>query len=715
MTPVPDTPRPPRAAILLAGATIVAAAVAAYHGSFGGPFIFDDLPSIPDNPTIRRLGDLGAVLSPPPGGYTVSGRPVLNLSLAINYALGGTNPWGYHALNLLIHALAGLTLFGIARRTLRLDPSTSLWLGLAIALIWTVHPLQTESVTYVIQRAESLMGLFYLLTLYCFIRYSEPGSRGPWPWLSVGACLLGAATKEVMVSAPVIVLLYDRTFVSGSFREGFMRRRPYYAALSLSWVLLGWLVLASGSRGTTAGVNVGMDPFGYWLTQFPAITHYLRLVFWPAPLVLDYGTSLVPAGAAWPQVAVVSMLALGTLWLLARRPGPEPGRAAAGFALAWFFAILLPTSVVPVVTQVQAEHRMYLALAPVVALLVAGGTAFLGRGFGSARARWIAIPACLAAAAALAVATSRRNEDYRSPLSLWQSTASQGPGNARAQYNLGLALASAEHPDEAIAAYREALRLLPGYTEARNNLGIALTQAGRWPEAIPEYEEAARLDPASGRTRYNLGNALLHIGRLDEAIAAFEEARRLSPGNPSIEYNLGLALTKAARAPEAAAAYRRALALKPDFPDALYGLGRTLAAMGDWAGALPLYEDAARRGLAGSGVPYNRAQALLQLGRVAEAEASYAEALALRPDFPEAESELAFALSREGRIPEAVAHYAAAIRLQPDDPRLHNDLGCTLAQAGRFDEARREFEAALRLAPDDPATRANLARLPAPH
>src|ERR1022692_1539631 len=200
---------------------VVAAGLLAYHNSFTGPFIFDDFYSIEDNPTIHHLWPIWQTLSPPRiGAPTVEGRPLVNLSLAINYALGGYRLWGYHALNLTIHILAALTLFGIVRRTL-LQPrlqerfgAAADGLALAVAVLWMVHPLQTESVTYIIQRAESLMGLFYLLTLYCFLRAAGAGGPGRFWWLaaSVFACLLGMATKEVMVSAPLVVLLYDRTF-----------------------------------------------------------------------------------------------------------------------------------------------------------------------------------------------------------------------------------------------------------------------------------------------------------------------------------------------------------------------------------------------------------------------------------------------------------------------------------------------------------------------
>src|SRR5688572_22685515 len=162
-------------------ALIVVAALAAYHNSFNGPFVFDDASSIVTNPTIRRLWPLSETLAGPTTNVTAQGRPLLNLSLALNHAISGTEVRGYHALNFLIHSFAGLTLFGLVRRTLlerhpvgqptaNRFPRNPTWVALAISVLWTVHPLQTESVTYIIQRAESLVGLFYLLTFYCFTR-----------------------------------------------------------------------------------------------------------------------------------------------------------------------------------------------------------------------------------------------------------------------------------------------------------------------------------------------------------------------------------------------------------------------------------------------------------------------------------------------------------------------------------------------------------------
>ncbi len=183
-------PREPRMRLITAAcaAAIVTCGLAAYSNSLRGPFVFDDLSSIVENPSIRSLWPIWPVFSPTGHGSTVQGRPLVNLSLAINYAVGGTdNVVGYHVVNMILHMLAGLTLFGVFRRTLVLPSMpdkvrhASTWLALGAALLWLVHPLQTSAVTYVIQRAGVMMGLFYLLTLYCFIRGDDSlKSRGWW-------------------------------------------------------------------------------------------------------------------------------------------------------------------------------------------------------------------------------------------------------------------------------------------------------------------------------------------------------------------------------------------------------------------------------------------------------------------------------------------------------------------------------------------------------
>jgi tetratricopeptide (TPR) repeat protein len=612
--------------VSLAGGVLVLATLAVYCNSFSGPFIYDDSTAITDNPTIRHLWPIWPVLSPPPG-LTTSGRPVVNLSLAINYAFGDTQVWGYHAFNLAIHILAGLTLFGLVRRTLLRPATAGLWragspsadqktgalapsvatlsmvLAFTVAFIWTLHPLQTAAVTYTVQRAESLMGLFYLLTLYCFIRGTEdrksragnqessgtPASHsqlwtlssGLWFSASVLCCLLGMASKEVMVSAPLMVLLYDRTFVAGSLREAWQKRGRLYLGLAATWLLLGYLVASTGgNRNGSAGFGGGVSWWAYTQTQFYAIAHYLRLSLWPHPLVFDYGREVVKQGVkVIPYALIVAVLVACTMAGLRRwRP--------IGFAGLWFFAILAPSSsVVPVATETMAEFRMYLPLAAVVALLVLGSYALAGRR---------SLPVLLAFAVLLGYLTFRRNEDYSSALAIWSDTVAKLPGNARAQNQLGFALLQAGQNAEALQPLEEAVRLEPADAEARHNLGIVLDKTGRVIEAVGQYEEALRIKPDYADAHNSLGNVLARQGRMPEAIGHYEEALRLNPEDTSTHNNLGIAFAQTGRMAEAIGQFEKALRLKPDYADAHHNLGHALAKLGQVPEAIGQLEETLR-------------------------------------------------------------------------------------------------------------------------
>jgi len=564
---------------LLFGGIIAAAALAAFHNSFSVPFVFDDALSIPDNPTIRSLWPIAGVFDPPAGaGATVEGRPILNLSFALDYAVHGLHLHGYHAVNLGIHIAAGLLLFGICRRTMasrefqrfRSESTHADGFALAIALLWVVHPLQTESVTYLVQRAESLMGFFYLLTLYAFIRgtenQTEPRSEDhTWLGLSWVACLLGMGTKEVMVSAPLVILLYDRTFVAGSWSAAFQVRKSYYLALALTWAWLGWLVASAGNRGGTIGTSAGVTPGDYALCQAGAIVHYLRLSLWPHPLILDYGKDFVGPAAAAPWIAIDLALLAATAWALRRRP-------ALGFLGAAFFLLLAPTSsVVGGTRQMLAEHRMYLPLAAVIALVVAALYSRLGR-----RAWWLVAPGVLV----LATMTAARNTDYRSNLAIYSDTVDKRPGNAWARYNLASVLAEMGHTPEAVPQFEAALRIDPRYYQAHYNLANALASQGRIDGAASHYRAALLLNPAYAKAHYNYGNLLVHAGRTTEAAEQYEEAVRIQPAYIEAQDNLGSVLFGMGRLNEAAAHYRTALQFDPNITEAHYNLGNVLIRLG---------------------------------------------------------------------------------------------------------------------------------------
>ena len=652
--------------VFLAGVILGSAALAAYHNSFRVPFLFDDGPAILENPHIRQLWPPLGIFSPQKSGLTVSGRPVANLTLAINYSLSGTNVWSYHALNLLIHILAGLTLFGVVRRTLlrpvlqgRFDRD-ALPLALAIAILWTLHPLQTDGVTYVIQRVESLMGLFYLLTLYGSIRSVESPRPFRWRLCAVATCLLGMATKEVMATAPLLVLLYDRTFVAGSLREAWSRRRWLHLSLAATWLPLVWLVAGTGwNRGGTAGFGLGVAPWGYWLTQFEAVARYLWLSVWPHPLVFEYGTVRMHhyRDMAVYALAIVP-LAAATAVALRRSP-------VWGFLGAWFFVILAPTSVVPSAVQMIVEHRMYLPLAAVVTLAALGIHAALRR------PSWIVFAAL---ALGFGILTARRNQDYHSEIAIWTDTAAKRPNNARAHNNLGLALDRTGQSPEAIQQYSEALRLQPDLVEAHLNLGNILDRSGRTPEAIQQYEAVLRIRPDYVEAHNNLGIVLDRAGMTREAIHEFEAALRIQPESAEARTNLGNVFLRLRRPDDAILQYEAILKIRPDYAKAHYDLS----------------------------------VAMEQVGRTQEAITHYVDALRFQPDFAEAHNNLGVALCQSNRLPEAIAHFREALRLRPHYAEAHDNLGNALLQAGRVAEAVAEYNEVLRLRPDDAVARRTL-------
>ena len=660
---------------------IIFAVLVAYSNVFSGQFVFDDESSIGLNPTIKHLWPPWEALSPPrAGGLTVGGRPLLNFTLAVNYAFGDISLWGYHALNVAIHLGATLALFGIIRRTLerpRLRErfgAVATPLALAAAVLWAVHPLLTQSVIYIIQRAESLMGFFYLLTLYFFLRGAEREKPGVWFGLAVGACLLGMASKEVMVSAPLMVLLYDRTFISESVRAALRLRRWFYVGLASTWALLAWLVVSSGgNRGGSIGPGVGVGWWKHLLTQFPAVMHYLRLAVWPSPLVFEYEPAWVHSAAEiLPSAVPVALLLAGTIVALWRR-------WATGFLGAWFFLILSPTSLLPAPSQLIAEHRMYLPLAAVVILLV--GMVYRLAGFEpKARNHGMIFGGFIFALVAfgLGLLTLQRNRDYRSATALWSDTVAKRPRNALAHYMLGEALDKDGDFPQAAIHYQEALRLRPDFPLAYLRLGAVDDRLGQVPEAIASYQMALRLKPDFLLAHVDLGSALAAAGRVAEAIDHFEAAVTIDQNNAELHYDLANAFAQDGRNPgEAIWNYETALQLKPDYPAAHFNLANVLAGLGQRPGAIEHYQAALR----------------------------------LSPDYAKAHYNLANLLALSGRQLESISEYEAVLRLDPADAEAHNNLGSALFELGRLTEAATHYEEALRLKPGFVEARKNRARV----
>ena len=604
-------------------ALIVLAGVLVYGNAMSGPLLFDDETSILNNTSIRQLTPLSGPLTPP-RDTPVAGRPVVNLTFAVNYAMGGLDVTGYHVTNLLVHVLSALMLYGIVRRALRLrrvptDVNHDAdYVALAAAVLWVVHPLNSESVNYLTERTESIMGFFYLTTLYAAIRAADAhrGQRQEWAWmaLAVVASALGMASKESMVTVPVMVLIFDRVFIYTSFREAWRERRVLYAGLVATWIVLG-LILWSAPR-TSVGFASGATPGNYFLNQVQLIAQYFWLAVWPQALVLDYGLprTLTVSDVLLPGVVVV---ALGVLTLVALWRW-----AMLGFLGAWVFITLSPTSsFVPIATEVGAERRMYLPMAALAVLFVVAVRWLLVRGTSAERrSQWRMAGALMALACVLLGArTVARNVEYGSRMRMAETIVERRP-HGRARFMLAdelvragrheqaveqFQLATADYPPahfglatemlaggrtaEAVIQAQTFIRLMPESQvvwPARDLMGQALSIEGKLDQAAEQFSLLTQNTPRDPSPFVRLGNIRVRQRRFDEGIQNYQSALQLRPNDPEILKQLGLAYSAANRLDEAADAFYRGVMAKPNDLALLNFLGRTLGAMGRYADAV---------------------------------------------------------------------------------------------------------------------------------
>jgi len=659
---------------------LVLAAVAVYANGLTGPFLFDDFAAIVDNPAFGTAGSVRHVFSAPDES-TLAGRPVVTLTFALNRAVGGTDVRGYHAVNVLIHALCSLVLYGVVRRTLcgrRLAETftgSARSIAFAAALVWTVHPLCTEAVDYIVQRTETLMALCYLLTLYFAIRAHEGPRRRAWIVAAVAACALGMGCKEVMVTCPLVVLLHELAYFGVPDARGLRERVPLYAGLAASWVILA-ILFWSGPRSESVGFSLGVSAWSYLGNQCVVVVDYLTHVFWPHPLVFDYG---YPRDVAIASVASRALLLVVLVGLSAIAALKKP---AVGFPAVAFFTILAPTSsVVPIVTEVGAERRLYLPLTALIVLLVVSAHVAIGYLSGERRRRttYLRVAALVVALSVLGALTVRRNADYRSAEAIWRSAVKATPHNARAHNGLGRVFYMDGRIDEAIASYRRALEIEFDYYHAQFNLGLALTDQGQHDAALGCFVRAGRLQPGRAEPRYRMASVLTALGRGELAIVELRRAVEIDPEFPEAHNDLGNALLDQGLTDDGIRQLRRAVELRPDFALAHYNLALAL--------------DAA--------------------GRLDEAMTHNRIAVELVPGHAMAHNNLGTLLQRLGKLDEAVQSYREALRVDPGCVEAGNNLGLVLWGMGRLDEAAAEFRAALRIDPDFALARRNLERLKA--
>lgn len=635
------------------------AALLAYGGALAGDFVYDDHGSVFGNPRVA-LGDWWGMAFGP-DHTSLANRPLPCLTIVVNHALCGMDAWSFRVANLALHIVCAWLLLGVVRRCLlaanlreRFTPARATWTATAVASIWACHPLGADAVVYITQRSTLLMSAGLLGCLYCVLRYAQAPRVG-WRVLAVLSLALGMASKEDLVAGPVLVVLFERAFLLPTWAALHPHRR-FHLALASTWlVLLGCLV--AGPANATVGFDslVKVSPLEWLYTQAGVIVHYLQVALWPHRLrgVYDWGIVRDFASAVAPGLAVLGLLAL-TQWQWRRRPW-------LGWLGAMFFLLLAPTSsVMPIITEVVAERRMYLpmlfVLVPVawgLAQVVEAGVARISRRTGMRTVLLVA--AALVPIVAAIGATRRYAPTFATGARFWTDAyhdneltngsllvATILSGYARVLDQQG-------HPDAALVMLERAMRCERKVNAVVMNYVVALRARGRLADAeqalrhllgeAPDYAIALGGLAAVLVDAYELdagrGRAAPDDPRLDEVDRLTDRAYRLVP-KPEFLNTRGMALFRQGRLEEAAAVLRLAILQDPTAIDPQKSLGAVLLyagrpteAIAVWRRLLPLVPQ-------DTGLRLNLVAAHLRLDQVPAARDLLQEVLRLAPEHAEA-------------------------------------------------------------------------------
>lgn len=579
---------------------IIVLCVIAYSNTFSVPFQLDDFNLIPNNPVVRDQYPFIKILS--------QARGVGLFTFALNYRLHGAEVPGYHIVNLIIHLANALLLYGLivlSFRTPALQRSSLKHrageIAFFSALLFACHPVQTEAVTYIVQRFSSLATLFYLASLAGYITSRLAGleNRSKWNsaiWygLSLLSAVLAMKSKEISFTLPVVITLYEFLFFEGAVKKRVILLMPLLLTMVIIPMSLfavnGPVAKVISEADEATRVHTDVTRMEYLLTECTVIVTYLRLLFLPYNQNLDYDYPLFQSFLSTPVVLSFMLLALifGTgVYLLYRdRRSPDAGRLIA-FGIFWFFiALSVESSVIPIV-DVIFEHRLYL---PSIGFFLACTTAFF---LGAERltTRWpaagrSAIGVLAAAVIVFAVLTYARNLVWQSPVSLWEDATKKSPGKARGYSVLGLAYKNTGQYDKALLNFNKAIALGPDYMYAYISRGLFFEELGRVDKAIDDYTGAIAADPFYAAAYFDRAIAFEKEGRFDKAIGDYDKAIVLDPGYYAAYINRGVLEGQLGLFEKAIGDFNRSIVINPHHADGYSNRGTVYALMGQYGRAL---------------------------------------------------------------------------------------------------------------------------------
>ncbi len=655
--------------------------------------------------------------------YGANWYPLTWLSLMVDYELFGISAPAFHGVNLALHLASALLLFYLFL-SMTGSPGASGFVGAVFAL----HPTHVESVAWAAERKDVLSALFWMLTLWTYVRYAERPSPRRFALVALFLAL-GLMSKPMLVTLPFVLLLLDvwplgrlgKTSISRLVLE----KAPLFGLVALSSAVTFFVQRAEGAVQPLQSYSFGVRV----ANALVAYVGYIGKAFWPARLSPYYphpGDSL----PLWQAGAAFAALAAATLLTLAFARRSERLRFLPVGWL-WYLGTLVPViGLVQVGQQAMADRYTYL---PYIGLSIV--VAF---GFSEIAKRRPAIVALgalgVSSVLALAVVASAQVRVWRDSVSLFEHALRVTDENPLAHINLGVAylnrgrLEDAErelgeairiHPgaaeahaalagvraeqgraEEALSLYRAALRLDPGSSATHREMGSLLLTLGDSAQALVHFREAAALAPADGDALVDLAVTLSREGRYDESEAKFEEASRRAVDEARLHHNRGVVLMERGDLEEAARHLERALVLRPEYPAARFSAGQTAMRRGDFAKAVEHLRQAVLLEPGNDDAHYHLGLALANAGKLDEAYAAFEKARSLNPERAEIHYSLGLVFARLGDLDRAADHFRTARKLAPENPEAHYSLGLALAGKGEWEEAFSSYRRAVELAPD---------------
>ena len=550
-----------------------------------------------ENPAIRSLSIDNLVdIFTPKAGKTY--QPVRVLSYAIDYYFWRLNPVGYHLGNITLHGLSAVVLYlllvsilGQIRETTFMGSNRVI--ALFATLLFVVHPVNVEAVTWIASRKYGLLALFYFSSFYFYVKSSERGRYYKIHYAaSINSYVLAILSSPFSVTLPAILLMYDfcRNRNNSLFKVIKSNLLSYlpYLLLAVFQLTLFWISFTTtfGPTPTIKSHHLS-NPFYTFLTMFRVIYDYIVNLIFPLWLNNMYvhhtSTSIFEYKV---MIALVAVLFLLVISILQARVGNKLGL----FCFGWFVITWLPVSnIIPISTNI-ADRYLYLPAVGLFLFFSASLVKLSQAGFSKNVRRFTMYPLVVFLICTLAYLSIERNRVWTNSETLWRDSLRKAPDYWVPYLNLGLVKAQQGNLEQASDFYYKALQLNPSSVHIHNNLGVALLEQGKINEAVNHYMAALRLESDFAETYNNLGVAMFKWGKFDRAIAYYREALRFDPEFNKAHNNMGNALVEQGRFDEAIFHYSRALELKAHYPEAHNNLGVALAQQGKLHEAIDHFE-----------------------------------------------------------------------------------------------------------------------------